>query len=80
MAERYIAILKWMGGDHGYGFMVDIEGKEVMVHYEPILGEGYRVLMEGDKCAFGVGPGRKGLTATNVYQPDVTPPRRYDRT
>ncbi len=79
MAERYIAILEWMGGDHGYGFLVEQEGRKVFVHYEPLPGQGFRVLNEGDKCAFEIVDGRRGPTAANIYQPDVTYPRRPDR-
>ena len=79
MAERYTAILEWAGGEHGYGFLVEQDGREVFVHYEPLPGEGFRVLMEGYKCGFEIVEGRKGLTAANIYQPTVPPAVRYER-
>ncbi|HEY9089700.1 MAG TPA: cold shock domain-containing protein [Anaerolineaceae bacterium] len=79
MAERYTAVLKWMGGEFGYGFMVEQDGREVFVCYDPLPGEGFRVLMEGESCAFEIAQGRKGLTAANISQSNVTPPRRFDR-
>lgn len=78
MAEQYTAVLKWMGGESGYGFLVEQEGHEVFVCYEALPGEGFRVLMEGDKCAFEITQGRKGLTAANITQASP-PPRRFDR-
>ncbi len=79
MAERYTAILEWMGGAQGYGFFVEQDGQKVFVHYEPLPGQGFRVLNEGDKCAFEIIDGRRGPTADNIYQPEKAPPRHYDR-
>jgi cold shock protein len=79
MSERVIAVLQWMGGEHGYGFLVEQEGKEVFVHYDPIQGEGFRILTEGSKCAFSIENGRKGPTAVNIYQPAAMMTPRIDR-
>jgi CspA family cold shock protein len=68
-----------MGGDDGYGFMVDQDGTEVFVRYEPLPGEGFRVLMEGQECAFEIVDGRRGLTAANIKQKDAPPRVHYTR-
>lgn len=79
MSERFVAVLQWLGGSDGYGFRVERDGREVLVHYVPVPGEGFRILMEGNKCAFEIVDGPKGLTATNIYQPEPTYRPRPDR-
>ncbi len=79
MTERYTAELRWMGGEDGYGFMVEQDGREVLVRYDPLPGEGFRVLMEGEECAFEIVEGRRGLTAANINQADVPPRPHYTR-
>lgn len=74
MADRYVAVLQWLGGDLGYGFVVQENGKDVVVHYEPVPGEGFRILIEGNQCGFAVENGPKGRTAVNIYQPKDNPP------
>ena len=58
--------VKWFNGSKGYGFITTDEGKDVFVHYNAIVGEGYKSLDEGDKVQFEVEQGPKGLQATNV--------------
>ncbi|MFQ5675003.1 MAG: cold-shock protein, partial [bacterium] len=56
----------WFNGSKGYGFITTDEGKDVFVHYNSIVGEGYKSLDEGDKVQFEVEEGPKGLQAVNV--------------
>jgi CspA family cold shock protein len=58
--------VKWFNGSKGYGFINSDEGNDVFVHYNSIVGEGYKSLDEGDKVQFDVEQGAKGLQATNV--------------
>lgn len=58
--------VKWFNGSKGYGFITTDEGKDVFVHYNAIVGDGYKSLDEGDKVQFEVEQGPKGLQATNV--------------
>ena len=58
--------VKWFNGSKGYGFITRDEGDDVFVHYNAILGDGYKSLDEGDKVQFEVEQGPKGLQATNV--------------
>jgi CspA family cold shock protein len=44
------------------------DGQDVFVHYSAISGNGFRSLEEGDKVAFEVTQGPKGLQAANVLR------------
>lgn len=58
--------VKWFNGSKGYGFITTDEGEDVFVHYNSILGEGYKSLDEGEQVQFEVEETPKGLQATNV--------------
>ncbi|HGY55779.1 MAG TPA: cold-shock protein [Caldithrix abyssi] len=58
--------VKWFNSSKGYGFITREEGEDVFVHYNSIVGDGYRSLDEGDQVEFEVGQGPKGLQANNV--------------
>ncbi len=64
--------VKWFNGEKGFGFItVDAdEGgpaqQDVFVHYSAIEMSGYKVLEEGQRVAFEIGQGSKGLQAENV--------------
>ena len=64
MAEGTV---KWFSNEKGYGF-IEREGGEadVFVHFSAIAGEGYKSLAEGQRDAFEVVQGDKGLQAANV--------------
>lgn len=58
--------VKWFNGSKGYGFITREEGEDVFVHFNAIVGDGYKSLDEGDQVQFEIGQGPKGLQATNV--------------
>lgn len=58
--------VKWFDASKGYGFILRDSGPEIFVHYRSILGEGHRVLYEGQRVAFVIARGRKGLQAEDV--------------
>ncbi|MFQ5708877.1 MAG: cold-shock protein [bacterium] len=58
--------VKWFNSSKGYGFITREEGEDVFVHYNSIVGDGYKSLDEGDQVQFEVEQGAKGLQATNV--------------
>jgi CspA family cold shock protein len=64
--------VKWFNGEKGFGFItVDpVEGgsaqQDVFVHYSAVEMPGYKVLEEGQRVAFEIGQGSKGLQAENV--------------
>jgi CspA family cold shock protein len=58
--------VKWFNSSKGYGFISRENGEDVFVHYQSIVGDGYRSLEEGDAVEFTVEKGAKGLQAVNV--------------
>jgi len=58
--------VKWFNGSKGYGFINREEGEDVFVHFNAIVGDGYKSLDEGDEVQFEVVQGPKGLQASNV--------------
>ena len=66
MSEKEQGTVKWFNGGKGYGFIQRAEGDDVFVHYNAIVGEGYRNLEEGQRVEFNVAQGQKGLQAENV--------------
>jgi len=58
--------VKWFNGSKGYGFINTDKGEDVFVHFNAIVGDGYKSLDEGEKVQFDIEQGPKGLQATNV--------------
>ena len=59
--------VKWFSNTKGYGFISPDEGGEdVFAHFSAITMDGYKTLKEGQKVAFEVATGPKGLQATNI--------------
>ena len=58
--------VKWFNKTKGYGFISREGGEDVFVHFKAIVGDGFKVLNEGDKVQFDVEQGPKGLQAANV--------------
>lgn len=58
--------VKWFNSAKGYGFISRKGGEDVFVHFNAIVGDGYKTLNEGDKVQFEVEKGPKGLQAKNV--------------
>ncbi len=58
--------VKWFNRTKGYGFIKRTSGEDVFVHYKSIVGDGFKVLNEGDQVEFEVQEGPKGLQATKV--------------
>ena len=66
MSEKEQGTVKWFNGGKGYGFIERAEGDDVFVHFNAIVGDGYRTLEEGQRVEFTVTQGQKGLQAENV--------------
>lgn len=66
MSEKTQGTVKWFNGNKGYGFIEQDGGKDVFVHYNAILGDGFRDLQEGQRVEFTVVQGEKGLQALDV--------------
>jgi CspA family cold shock protein len=66
MSEKEQGTVKWFNGSKGYGFIERAGGEDVFVHFNAIVGDGYRNLEEGQRVEFTVAQGQKGLQAENV--------------
>jgi CspA family cold shock protein len=58
--------VKWFNASKGFGFISREGAEDVFVHFNNIIGDGFKSLKEGDKVKFNVAKGRKGLQAENV--------------
>ena len=59
--------VKWFNATKGFGFIApDDGGEDLFVHHSEIQAQGYRELIEGQRVAFEVSQGRKGLQASAV--------------
>lgn len=66
MTERIQGTVKWFNGAKGFGFIERQGGDDVFVHFNAIMGDGYRNLNEGDRVEFVVVQGQKGPQAQDV--------------
>ena len=66
MPDRKEGTVKWFNNSKGYGF-IELEGqKDLFVHMNEILMDGFKTLSENQKDEFEVGDGPKGPVATQV--------------
>ena len=65
--------VKWFDPKKGYGFIIGDEGQDVFVHYTSILGEGFRVLKDGETVDYELAESDKGFQARNVSRPAPAP-------
>ena len=66
MSEKEQGTVKWFNGTKGYGFIERAEGEDVFVHFNAIVGDGFKNLEEGQRVEFNVVQGQKGLQAEDV--------------
>jgi CspA family cold shock protein len=66
MAEQ--GVVKWFNNTKGYGFIEREGGADIFVHHSAITMDGFRTLNQGDRVAFEVAEGPKGLQARNVVR------------
>ena len=66
MSEKEQGTVKWFNGSKGYGFIEREEGEDVFVHFNAIVGDGYKNLEEGQRVEFSVVQGEKGLQSEEV--------------
>ncbi len=67
-SEKEQGVVKWFNAGKGYGFIERAQGDDVFVHFNAIVGDGYRSLEEGQRVEFTVVRGQKGLQAENVVK------------
>lgn len=58
--------VKWFSPSKGFGFITRDNGEDIFVHFRSIMGNGHRVLREGQRVEFAVTEGTKGLQAEEV--------------
>ncbi|MHB8073585.1 cold-shock protein [Desulfosporosinus fructosivorans] len=58
--------VKWFNKQKGYGFIEQVNGEDVFVHFQSVVGEGFRTLEEGQDVEFDVIQGPRGEQASNV--------------
>ena len=60
--------VKWFNNAKGFGFVTRECGGDLFVHFNSIIGEGYRMLKQGESVTFDVEETQKGLQAIKVIQ------------
>ncbi|EGW37128.1 cold shock domain-containing protein [Desulfosporosinus sp. OT] len=58
--------VKWFSKQKGYGFIEQEKGQDVFVHFQSVIGDGFRTLEEGQIVEFDVIQGPRGEQASNV--------------
>jgi CspA family cold shock protein len=59
--------VKWFNDAKGFGFIrQETGGPDIFVHYQQIIGEGFKTLEEGQQVEFELKEGPKGLLAERV--------------
>jgi CspA family cold shock protein len=65
--SKLTGTVKWFNPDKGFGFIAqDNGGEDVFVHFNAIVGNGYKTLNEGQSVSYETERGQKGLQASNV--------------
>ena len=65
--------VKWFDPKKGFGFIIGEQGQDVFVYYTAIIGEGFRVLEDGQTVDYELVQGDKGFHARNVCQNPAGP-------
>jgi CspA family cold shock protein len=67
MSGKVTGSVKWFNETKGFGFITqDNGGKDVFVHFNAIVSDGFKTLAEGQRVSFSVEQGQKGPQATQV--------------
>lgn len=63
---------KWFDSQKGYGFITDLEGKDVFVHQSSIIMDKFRYLNEDDIVNYELGTGNNGREQAINVKPILT--------
>jgi cold shock protein len=66
IADMASGTVKWFNAEKGFGFISQLEGADVFVHYKAIEMPGFKSLEAGQSVEFDVQETEKGLQASNV--------------
>ena len=58
--------VKWFNKQKGFGFIEQENEQDIFVHYQSVIGDGFRTLEEGQSVEFDVIQGPRGEQASNV--------------
>ncbi|MCK4304984.1 MAG: cold shock domain-containing protein [Candidatus Eisenbacteria sp.] len=58
--------IKWFNNQTGWGFIERNVGPDIYARHDRILGEGYKVLCEGDLVEFEIRKGKQGPYAVKI--------------
>ena len=58
--------VKWFNGKKGYGFISDMDGKDLFFHFSALQMDGYKTIDQGAEVEYEVTEGEKGPQAINV--------------
>ena len=61
-------VVKWFDTKKGYGFIKQLDGDDVFIHYTGIESEGFKSLRAGEEVEFEISNGPKGPQATHVVK------------
>lgn len=68
LTQRHLGTVREYDKTRGLGIIEMESGERAFVRYSSILGEGVRMLYSGDKVAFDLEHGPRGLTAVHVIR------------
>jgi len=57
---------EWFDERKGFGFIEQVNGPDLFVHFSAITGQGSKTLRDGEEVVFDVEQGRNGPLATRV--------------
>lgn len=63
--------VKWFNDAKGFGFIEQVGGLDVFVHYSAIQMDGFKTLKQGQDVEFEIREGEKGPQAANVMKLQV---------
>jgi CspA family cold shock protein len=66
MSSRETGSVKWFDAKKGFGFITRENQEDVFIHFTGIIGDGYRILKDGQRVEFEIIEGKKGLEARNL--------------
>ncbi len=58
--------VKWFSKQKGFGFIEQENGQDIFVHFQSVIGDGFRTLEEGQNVEYDVIQGPRGEQASNV--------------
>ncbi|EGR3239337.1 cold-shock protein, partial [Vibrio parahaemolyticus] len=65
-SNKATGTVKWFNESKGFGFLSQSDGgDDVFVHFNAIVSDGFKTLIEGQQVTFNVERGQKGLQAAN---------------